>query len=197
MQAVVEGDEYETAASEGRPVVDGGRSAATHEGTAVDPHHDRASPVVGGWRPDIDEQAVLVDRFAPAERGVDTAELSKLTLGADRAERRGITHALPCGWRRRWAVAAFAHGRGRIRHTPEDESVVARLATHQACGRTYHVSHRLIVVHVPGIAPLRQQAVVPRLTVSFQAEGERNMNCSIGARSASSTSSIRMPRGSR
>jgi hypothetical protein len=130
-QSVVDrDDDHVTRLRQSCAVVPGHRAAPGLEATAVDPHHDRAGPVVGPRRVHVEEQAVLrrllatrtEERLHPADR-----------LAGDGAEGRALAHALPALVRRRGHEAARARRCRRERDAAELQHPLLLESAELAC----------------------------------------------------------------
>jgi hypothetical protein len=139
VQAMVDRDDHHVAATRERGSVDPRPGAALlGESATVDPEHHRAlAPVVDAWRPDVEDQAVLIE----ALRWI---RLRRQHLGEAHVLRRLMTvtkriaHPVPRTWRRWGHETARSSGGGAVRHALECVNAVRKRAAHLAGARVDH-----------------------------------------------------------
>lgn len=122
-EAVVEGDEHDPVAGEGRAVVDrhGGRSPG--QGPAVDPDHDgQPGTGVRGGGPHVEVQAALAGDLRIGQQRGEGRRVGH--LGGRRTEGAGVAYAVPGLGGRGRREAQGADGRGGVRDAPEDGGAV-------------------------------------------------------------------------
>jgi hypothetical protein len=126
-QAIVDGDDDDvTPAHQLSAPVEEDRAAARGESTAVDPHHDRTSPLPGGALgdlrcPDVERQTVLALRVIGPGIGRTGDTCLCYRLGGDRPERGCLAHALPLQRGLRRAPPEHPFGRSGVGNTGNDQ----------------------------------------------------------------------------
>src|SRR5690606_25092368 len=124
-QAVIDRYQDHALAGQRLSIETGSRSGALDESAAVTPYHHRATPVRRPrGRPYVQVKAILALRLLFGEE-LNLVEASLLLLGlyADRAEFRGIAHAVPGKGRPRRTPPQVPNGRRGIGDAPEDAHI--------------------------------------------------------------------------
>ena len=106
-------------------VVDAERPRAQRVGPAVDPHHHRSGPVVGGGGPDVQRQAVVA-LVGAAHAGHEAVEGPTDRLPGGRPVARGVALAVPGGGGGGGSPAEIAGGRGGEGHAEERRTACCR-----------------------------------------------------------------------
>ena len=146
-EAVVDRDQHDVAApGEVLAVVDRRRAGAAGEAAAVDPDHHRARRVVDAGRPDVEREAVFVDRLFPGAEQFDAGHEGLHRAGAELV---GLAHAVPGFGIARRAPAQLAQRRRGVGNAAEDGDVVFLASRDSAVFRCDGGRHGVLLHSVP------------------------------------------------